>query len=466
MLFFWSYLILIFFNFLIPTTDTDFGWHYRCGQEFISQGQLCVNNRFSYFLSQYQWGYSSFIYDVLLAGIYDWFGFWGVAVALAILVTLIVAIFYLAFRLSPTVFLSVGLFLLGSANIITIGFRPQVLSLLFFLFLLLLIKHLNSKRSRTIAINLIIICLLVLWTNSHPSFILGIGVYLLYSFWQVFKGQRLYLLMIFFGLCLPLINPLGVGVYTEIWHHYQTDLSKLIAEWTAPNRIMQGAMLVTYLTVFYVLIFKYKHRHELSIFYLVILSILLIIAFDAKRHVPLYWLLFFFILEHSEVLANALKHLKIPISLFNVSLISLLFFMALVNVQKLVPINNFKQWYCSHALVKLPYTQIEKYRKFKGNIFTMYEWGGYFIWQIPGSRVFVDGRMPAWITKSGKSPYTIYLEIIQAQPGWEKTLANYQTDLIFIKSGTFLDLELQENPRSQWLSRYHDSQVAIYQIKK
>ena len=32
----------------------------------------------------------------------------------------------------------------------------------------------------------------------------------------------------------------------------------------------------------------------------------------------------------------------------------------------------------------------------QGNIFTIYEWGGYFDWKLPEKRVFIDGRMPSF----------------------------------------------------------------------
>lgn len=102
----------------------------------------------------------------------------------------------------------------------------------------------------------------------------------------------------------------------------------------------------------------------------------------------------------------------------------------------------------------------------KGNIFNRYEWGGFLIWQLPESKIFVDGRMPAWQTPSGKSPYTIYLETLQTQPGWQETLESYNINWILISPNTFMDLLLAPNPENfGWEKAYRDKISVIYRRK-
>ncbi|PIU69144.1 hypothetical protein COS81_01205 [candidate division WWE3 bacterium CG06_land_8_20_14_3_00_42_16] len=98
-----------------------------------------------------------------------------------------------------------------------------------------------------------------------------------------------------------------------------------------------------------------------------------------------------------------------------------------------------------------------------GNIFNRYEWGGFLIWQLPQDKVFVDGRMPAWPTSSGKSPYTIFLEILQTQPGWNESLKEYGIDWILINPGTFMDLLLKDDPpKYGWEEKYRDEISVVY----
>ncbi len=70
----------------------------------------------------------------------------------------------------------------------------------------------------------------------------------------------------------------------------------------------------------------------------------------------------------------------------------------------------------------------------------------------------------------GKSPYTIYLELIQARPGWQAEMDSYEIDYLIIGNGTFLDLELAgkdnfsgENNNDKWREIYRDKQAAIFQ---
>jgi hypothetical protein len=99
------------------------------------------------------------------------------------------------------------------------------------------------------------------------------------------------------------------------------------------------------------------------------------------------------------------------------------------------------------------------------NIFANYEWGGFLEWALPQDKYFVDGRMPTWKTPENLSPYTVYLNVIQAQPGYEKTLDTYKTDLLLITSGSYLDLELTNN-KSVWQEVYRDDVSVIYSNKK
>ncbi|PIZ66716.1 hypothetical protein COY13_04950, partial [Candidatus Roizmanbacteria bacterium CG_4_10_14_0_2_um_filter_36_35] len=96
------------------------------------------------------------------------------------------------------------------------------------------------------------------------------------------------------------------------------------------------------------------------------------------------------------------------------------------------------------GLSKYPCQAIKNYPKLSGNVYAMYEWGGFLIWQKPTIKVFIDGRMPAWKDENGQSPYQVFLDIIQTQPGWNEKLKELKTNHLLISNGTFLDLLLKE----------------------
>jgi hypothetical protein len=47
-------------------------------------------------------------------------------------------------------------------------------------------------------------------------------------------------------------------------------------------------------------------------------------------------------------------------------------------------------------------------------IFSMYEWGGYLIWQLPEKKVFIDGRMLPYMSKTKTDQEYLFKEYLQA----------------------------------------------------
>lgn len=122
--------------------------------------------------------------------------------------------------------------------------------------------------------------------------------------------------------------------------------------------------------------------------------------------------------------------------------------------------------YCNQGLTKYPCQAIKNYPQLSGNVFSMYEWGGFLIWQKPNIKVFVDGRMPAWKDENGKSPYQVFLEIIQTQPGWNEQLRKWGTNYLLIGRGTFLNLFLQNDSiKYGWQEEYRNDVAVIYKNK-
>ncbi|MBI3559155.1 hypothetical protein HY085_02055 [Candidatus Gottesmanbacteria bacterium] len=151
--------INLFLAFLLPVRDNDFGWHYRCGEK------LCPTNEYSYFLPNYHWAYPGFFYDVSLAKIFNHFGLFGVAVFGAVIFT---AIFLIYFFLLKGSFTFRVIFILAAAvlswSILSLGYRSQILGLLFFVIELLILE---KRKFWSLPL------LFFFWANTHLSFFLG-----------------------------------------------------------------------------------------------------------------------------------------------------------------------------------------------------------------------------------------------------------------------------------------------------
>lgn len=441
----------------LPVKDTDLGWHYRCGQEFWEQGILCIQNRFSYFLPNYQSYNPHFLYNIILALIYDHFGFIGVSVVGALLFSLLG---YLFIKLLPPK-LPLWLNALGfytvfilSGTTLTLGFRSQIVTLVFFFFTIYLL------RSKIYFLPL----LMLIWVNSHIGFFVGL---ILIAFWLIdglIKGSSFYklgLVGLFSGL-VTLVNPFGWRVYLGIWGHATAPMSQMIAEWVPPPTWVKLGIAGAAIFLLIALV----NQRPISIFNLLTLIFVTLLALAGRRSLPFFYFIaiYLFLKYFARTISGASANRMLFLNIIAPLVIAFAFIPRMVGA-----IDFDRSWerYCNEGLANYPCRVIEKYPNLSGNIFATYEWGGFLIWQLPEARVFVDGRMPAWKDDNGDSPYQIFLYIIQARESWNDKLRELDTDYILISPGTFLDLLLQKEASSyDWLEIYRDNAAVLYQNRR
>lgn len=451
------FLISIFIIGFLPVKDTDFGWHYRCGKQFITEKKPCLTNEFSYFLPDYKSAYPSFFYDVPLAFIYDRFGFIGISVLGSLIFSLSALVFINLFS-APLWLAIAGCFLtfLLSFNTFSLGLRSQILSYLFFLIALFVLKLAKRNKHWLFSLPLIFF----FWVNTHIGFFLGLiilGFYLFDSFVKKEKETIYVLLVMILAFAATFINPFGFRVYLEIVNHAFSPLNKMIAEWVEPaNWQIILIILLSILTLI-----SYLKNKSLSIFSCLMIFFFLIMGLKARRNLPFFYTTIFYFLTPTIILFHdrdkVIDRLLVPI------LISLIVFLSVIQIPKTVSFDTSWDEYYNNGLSVLPCQAIKKYPRLSGKVYNAYEWGGFLIWQKPEIKVFVDGRMPAWKDENGISPYQVYLEIIQAQPGWNEKLNKLKTDYLLIQNGTFLDLLIEKEAKKyHWQEVYRDETAVIY----
>lgn len=448
------FIVIIFFFTFLSVKDTDFGWHYRCGQNLIS-GKPCLSNNFSYFLPLYQAYYSSFIYDGLLALVYNRFGFLGVGFLGSVILT---AGFVLFLRLLPIPFffkiISFVLVYGFSLSTLALGLRSQTLSYVFFILTLCLL----SRRK----LLFILPAVFFLWANAHMGFFTGL-ILLLFFLFEKRNVKALLLFLLSFSATL--INPFFIKIYLEIWRHFKMPLDQLIAEWTKPNTMQIASIILIFITALIFEVFSKK----LSLFRLLSLLFVFYLAISARRNLPFFYTTAFYLVFTNAVILQLLKKIRLNETVINVNL-PLLLLTGLFSFSVLSFYQNFqfnRSWnlYCQKGQTRYPCKMFSvlQLKNKQGNLFTAYEWGGFFIWQTPGLKVFIDGRMPAWADEKGRSPYSVYLYIIQAQKGWNEKLEMLKTDYLLIQNGTFLDLLLkQETQKYKWQEKYRNDEAVFY----
>jgi hypothetical protein len=448
--------------------DTDFGWHYRCGEMVLREHRLCLTNEFSYFLPSYQAANPSFLYDALLAVTYDLAGFNGVAF-LGALLTAATALLIFRTLQGPTVLkiLAIILILKFSGPTLTLGLRSQSVTFLFFALTLYLLEKAKTKPRFLYFLP----PLFLLWVNTHIGFISGLLLLGAFSAEKAIstvsanpKGLLKPFGLFLLSFLATLLNPFGWRVYQEIAHHYTASLNLLIAEWVAPPTWLQ--LFIIFLTFELVVILF--SRKALSLYGFISLSLFSFLAVKAVRNLPLFYLIFaYWLLPLFDHIPVALPQVPSQISLKFYSFISLsllLFFTAttLPNLTSAWHYNSDWLTYCQKGQVPYPCETVQKYPQLQGNLFAMYEWGGFLIWRWPQVKVFADGRMPAWKDAYGNSPYAVLITVVQGQPGWNEFLRAYKTDYILVGAASGLALDIRKNgPQRGWQEVFHGHEDAV-----
>jgi len=464
------FLISVFFLCFLPVIDTDFGWHYRCGEAFLKSGSfsLCTKNNFSYFLPNYKFNYPDFLYDVGLAAIYDRFGFIGISFIGGIIMVL-TAVFFL-YLIDIQLWLKITAFYLSfflSYPVFNLGLRSQVFSYLFFLITLFLLKK-SEKNSKYL---FFFPFLFLVWVNTHIGFFIGLLILFFYLLGMLIKSPKIDKRLLFFGiififsLSITCLNFFGVETYREIVNHAFSPLNQMIAEWVAPP--LWEVFLIIVLTIGS-LIITTRQKNK-SVFNILLILFFSILAFQARRNLPFFYTFFFYVLFNEkkfyDLFQNQLKIVSIKIDNIIASIIvTLSIFLFIIQLPSTISFDSSWNNYCNLGLSKYPCQAIKNYPKLSGNVYAMYEWGGFLIWQKPTIKVFIDGRMPAWKDENGQSPYQVFLDIIQTQPGWNEKLKELKTNHLLISNGTFLDLLLKEKAAQYgWQEKYRDTNTVIYQ---
>lgn len=454
-------LIGAFFLFFLPAKDPDLGWHLRYGQQIWQQRIFPSHNEFSVLLENYYWPDARALYQLPLFFTFQSLGFFGLSLLNGLLLAGSIFIFLSLSGKREIKIIGLPLIIFLSWLVFGFGIRNQLMSFFFLLLLLKLIELANQEKLKWFAFTPLV---MVLWANSHGGFILGVILLLFFVFdqtiWWLTKPKRdknyfFILGLSFLSVVATLLNPFGYHLYLEAWRHFSVvPLSQLIAEWVPPHPWFQLAICLFLVIALWVL---YQTRKKpLTIFKFLALIFFTYLAFKARRDLAYFFFFAVYVISFVEIKSKYFLPLALLVSMF------ILVLGLLIQLPQTIMANQDRDPICQIVVHCQPFEFLQKQPE-KGNIFNTYEKGGKLIWLLPEYKVFVDGRMPAWRTPSGKSPYTIYLETLQTRPGWQKTLEKYNINWLYIAKGTFMDLKIRDYPESfGWQEVYREKGTVIY----
>src|SRR5262245_49796301 len=488
--------------------DSDTGWHIRHGETILRTWALPSGDYFSYTNYGKPWFSWEWLADVLLALIHRYAGLNGIAFwANATFALTFTLLFSWTARRGGNVLVCL-LFsrVAGFAAAVHWLARPHLFSMLLVLFWYMLLERIQEQGSsgdgRLGRSAWLMPPLMVVWTNLHGAFVIGIVLLLIYSLGnflsgvvrpdQAIKEKALRLarhLLWIAMLCLlcSCLNPYGLKVHLHIFHSYLQSnmLVDRVTEFTSPNfhsfvvKFFEAVLLAS-------LVIAAASLRKLSFIELGLVVFWTHLALFSVRHVPLYAIMVVPILvKHLtayltdlQTAANCHPRIQALLRGFNGYSANLLSFenrftsmvypLAAILFMSGVCLNGGKFLGQTFTDAKFDSKQfpvkaadfVEK-TGLSGNLFTTDYWGGYFIYRFhPRHKVFFDGRSDMY----GEEFVKEYERVTNLDYRWREILDKYKVDWILLPVDYSLCSALKE--RQDWQILYDDHQSIIFQRRR
>lgn len=472
--------IVVFTASLYAPSDSDLGWHLKYGEYFFKNGSILRENIFSTMMSGFRWINSSWATDLLSYATFRSFGFLGLSILAALIITAIFYFFSKAAKLdffAQAIIFPILLYL--QKPFFEVSFRGQLLSLLSTGILFYLLSEFETGKRKKIFLT---IPLFVLWSNFHGQFLLGLGLFflwtVLYLFKQILTGKYQVIKkeiidsgkLLFFCLVCSIIattvNPFGTGVLLESLHHFGNPLQRYIVEWIPFERfsILWWNLVFCSLFIFAsIMIIYVQKKWKSNIHYIIITLILLILSFYVRRY---SWSMLMISIPVISHLVSFMKPKLAEVShtIAVIILIFLYLYIALVKApQENVVSMNWDRYCYQYVGCSPKSAEFLKNQKYQGKMLTFYNWGGWLIWKYPEVKPSIDGRMHLWRDSQGYSAFEVYYPFEQ---NWKDiNMSDYEIVYMTPKKPMYRKiLELVND--GKWEIAYKDDNAAVFVRKK
>lgn len=266
-----------------------------------------------------------------------------------------------------------------------------------------------------------------------------------------------------------------------------SSLRWTIQEWMPPFFSLSFSF---WLLALFSSLFVYRYWKKLNLLMVAFYIVCFLAALSSSRHIPFFVLIALPLTMQSLALFQLEVH-HIPQGRMRLKKV----FLGLCVVSFLLCTPDI--WRLFIASSDLPSQKSVVYLKehmTRGEIFAPYGWGGYLLWQVPGKKVFIDGRMPSWrraIAPTGESSnaFKEYQQFLAGQVSFARTVEYYHITTIILPvtqppiPGSLIDayltwgnktlgLSLPESvlfarlrervERAGWKRVYQDNEVRIY----
>ncbi len=388
--------------------DPDFFWHLKTGEWIWENRRLPDHDPFAYTTpdppdAETSFGLTSYWAAQVAYHLFmRLWGVWGLVLMRAVILGLLLLAVARRRTGDPRLFLGllVSLFLVLASYPLD---RPQLLSFLFFAWVLSLLESMRSdpRPGHVVRAGAALAPLMAAWANCHRAFVLGQAVILLYLLaeglkfalpgrWPGRRGARAsFLAMSAAALLASLLNPNGWRAVRYI--RLPAWLTAANAEYfSTPEAFRQGARIyVIYWAVLALtLAAVVRWRRKAGIVQIVLLAVLGYMSFRQNRYVA------FFMVAAVPVAARLLSRARPAAWMGRAVLASSLVAVVFFTHRQAAGLGDFFRRTMLDPSLPFEAAEFIESRGPAGNMFNHYNYGGYLIWRLgPARKVFIDGRI-------------------------------------------------------------------------
>lgn len=378
--------------------DPDLGWHLRTGEWILQHHAFPHVDIFSRFGAGKPWQAYSWLFELFLLKLYQWFHLDGVMVYMGIMLTAIAAAVYrMMSRLQPDFTRSA---IVTTAVMTALSRlytpRPWLFTILFFVLEIdILMQARRTGRSRAL---LWLPPLFALWANIHIQFINGLIVLgvaaaepLLARWWKPCSHRlptRSLWIILAASVAATCLNPYGVGIY-KIAHDLaaQSGVLNTISEMRSlPFRSVSDFVLLFLVLAAVGVLVRY---HRFFPFETLLLVMGVIISFRSQRDIWFISVIAAIILAEGLPSASPSEQPRSSWSWQMVTLTATALFV--VAGALLSHLSNARLEDRLAQQMPVGAVKAVQQRQYAGALYNTYGWGGFLIWNLR-QPVSIDGR--------------------------------------------------------------------------
>ncbi|MFC2149441.1 tetratricopeptide repeat protein [Candidatus Auribacterota bacterium] len=476
-----SVLVVVLFALIIgwcvsPVRNDDFWLHLNTGKYIVQNSAIPHNDIFLNNPPGHPWIIHSWLSTVVFYLLFSSFGVNSLILLKTLCLFFAFLFLFMTFKKASgsAAFSVLVCFLILIVSAGRIGLcRPMFFSyLIFSVMMFLVIMYWDKEKIRYLYP-----CpaLMLLWTNLHGEFLVGIvflALFIAGEMIRVFfrearmrvpKKTRDLIIVTLVCFCASLVNPYFLGLYTHIltflfsklYMGRNSEWAPIVLRYSWPFIILTGTACVAALICFRKIMWG-----ALLFFIFITLMALLkcrLVFFSAVSGGLILSLAYPYIKSAGMIHITNIRRYFIPA-------LKIVFILIIVFVAKELEARG-KMFNAGILKQAYPFGAVEfiKEHRPQGRILNYREWGGFIsYWLYPEYKVFIDGRVP----EAAGEPTWAYECVAEAKPHFEKHLDDHNIDIVFADYHVFR--RAARDPvqpiafLKNWVLVYWDDNALIY----